>query len=155
MPDILNAPLTTAQYDLVVQKLYDEITENYQQYLETLQKPMPFYVGVPEIKETGLYVCWETSYTLDGQSVRYSVALAKDPSFKQVLAQESDLFLPEADLEVQLKPGQYFLRVQATNQDGKTQGSFDYYITDSRKVFDTYSFFVMEDGTCVPETYEE
>lgn len=155
MPDILHALLTTSQYDLVVEKLYDEVTDNYQKYLESLQKPMPFYVDVPELTKTGLNVRWDASYTLDTQSVRYSVMLAKDYSFKQVLAEERDLFLPETQLKVSLTPGQYFLRVRATNDAGKTQGCFDYYITHSKKVYDTYCFYVMEDGTCVPDAYEE
>ena len=65
------------------------------------------------------------------------------------------MFLPETELKVSLKPGQYFLRVRATNAAGKTQGCCDYYVTDSGKVYDTYSFYVLEDGTCVPDVYEE
>lgn len=155
MPDVIYAPLTSSQYDLVAAKLYDQIAGNYQKYLESLQKPMPFYVDVPKPTETGLRVNWDASYTLDAQSVRYSVTLAKDYSFKQVLAEERNLFLPETELKVSLKPGQYFLRVQATNEAGKTQGCFDYYVTDSGKAYDTYSFYVLEDGTCVPDVYEE
>lgn len=155
MPDVIYAPLTSSQYDLVAAKLYDQIAGNYQKYLESLQKPMPFFVGVPKPTETGLRVNWDASYTLDAQSVRYSVTLAKDYSFKQVLAEERDLFLPETELKVSLKPGQYFLRVQATNEAGKTQGCFDYYVTDSGKAYDTYSFYLLEDGTCVPDVYEE
>lgn len=155
MPDVIYAPLTSFQYNLVAANLYDQIAENYRKYQESLQKPMPFFVGVPEPTETGLRVNWDASYTLDAQSVRYSVTLAKDYSFKQVLAEERDLFLPETELKVSLKPGQYFLRVQATNEAGKPQGCFDYYETDSGKAYDTYSFYVLEDGTCVPDVYEE
>lgn len=155
MPDVIYAPLTSFQYNLVAANLYDQIAENYRKYQESLQKPMPFYVDVPKPTETGLRVNWDASYTLDAQSVRYSVTLAKDYSFKQVLAEERDLFLPETELKVSLKPGQYFLRVQATNEAGKTQGCFDYYVTDSGKAYDTYSFYVLEDGTCVPDVYEE
>lgn len=155
MPDVIYAPLTSFQYNLVAANLYDQIAENYRKYQESLQKPMPFFVGVPEPTETGLRVNWDASYTLDAQSVRYSVTLAKDYSFKQILAEERNLFLPETELKVSLKPGQYFLRVQATNEAGKTQGCFDYYVTDSGKAYDTYSFYVLEDGTCVPDVYEE
>lgn len=155
MPDVIYAPLTSFQYNLVAANLYDQIAENYRKYQESLQKPMPFFVGVPEPTETGLHVNWNASYALDAQSVRYSVTLAKDYRFKQILAEEWDLFLPETELKVSLKPGQYFLRVQATNEAGKTQGCFDYYETDSGKAYDTYSFYVLEDGTCVPDVYEE
>lgn len=155
MPDVIYAPLTSFQYNLVAANLYDQIAENYRKYQESLQKPMPFFVGVPEPTETGLHVNWNASYALDAQSVRYSVTLAKDYRFKQILAEEQDLFLPETELKVSLKPGQYFLRVQATNEAGKTQGCFDYYETDSGKAYDTYSFYVLEDGTCVPDVYEE
>ena len=47
MPDAFHAPLTSEQYDEIAASLPEEIEKNYQLYVESLSKPMPFYIGVP------------------------------------------------------------------------------------------------------------
>lgn len=42
MPDQMNEPLTEAQYDQVSAAIPGEVETNYQLYLESLEKPMPF-----------------------------------------------------------------------------------------------------------------
>ena len=49
MPDAEYEPLTSEQYDQIVASLPDEIEKNYKLYLESLETPMPFYIGVPTI----------------------------------------------------------------------------------------------------------
>ena len=49
MPDAEYEPLTSEQYDQIAASLPDEIEKNYQLYLESLETPMPFYIGVPTI----------------------------------------------------------------------------------------------------------
>ena len=49
MPDRMYAPLTNVQYDEIAAALPKEIEANYQLYLESLKRPMPFYIGVPKI----------------------------------------------------------------------------------------------------------
>ena len=42
---------------------------------------------------------------------------------------QDGLLIPETELELP-EAGQYFIRVRATNEEGKTQDAFDYYVTD-------------------------
>ena len=49
MPDQMNEPLTEEQYEQVAAAIPGEVEKNYQLYLESLEKPMPFYIGVPVI----------------------------------------------------------------------------------------------------------
>ncbi|MFR1369627.1 MAG: CotH kinase family protein [Eisenbergiella massiliensis] len=55
MPDVLYAPLTEAEFEQVADNIPKEIEENYQRYLESLERPMPFYIGVPEPQEGEAY----------------------------------------------------------------------------------------------------
>lgn len=54
MPDRMYAPLTSVQYDKIAATLPKEIEANYQLYLESLKRPMPFYIGVPKTEGTSL-----------------------------------------------------------------------------------------------------
>jgi spore coat protein H len=49
--DITYAPLTPEEYDIVADGINAEIADNYDRYLESLEKPMPFYIGNPQLKE--------------------------------------------------------------------------------------------------------
>lgn len=51
--------------------------------------------------------------------------------------------------------GQYFIRVTAKNESGKTQTAFDYYYTDDGKVYGTKCFYVLEDGSIEEDTENE
>ena len=52
-------------------------------------------------------------------------------------------------------PGQYFVRIRATNESGKTQDAFDYYVTDSGKNYGMKCFYVTEDNQIEEDTYDE
>ena len=51
MPDQMNAPLTQSQYDTVAAGIPEEVEKNYELYLESLEKPQPFYIGTPAIQD--------------------------------------------------------------------------------------------------------
>lgn len=155
MPDQLNARLTESEYDYVVSSLGDECEKHYQDYLETLNKPMPFFVGTPVIENGSLHMSWDAAYDLDAEDITYSVQLARDYGFEEVIFEENDLRIPETSCEVPA-PGQYFLRIQATNSSGYTQDSFDYYVTaQNGKVFGCFCFYIMPDGTVRADEVEE
>ena len=48
-PDIDNLPVTKDQYEQIAAAIPSEIEENYKSYRESFKKPMPFYIGVPQI----------------------------------------------------------------------------------------------------------
>ena len=146
MPDAEYEPLTSEQYDQIAASLPDEIEKNYQLYLESLETPMPFYIGVPTIDGDKLKFNWDVSYDLDAEDITYSVEVARDYLFRDVIYQNTTLIVPEAEMDLP-EAGQYFVRVRATNTSGKTQDAFDYYVTDEGKYYGMRCFYITEDST--------
>ena len=154
MPDAEYEPLTSEQYDQIAASLPDEIEKNYQLYLESLETPMPFYIGVPTIHGNKLKFNWDVSYDLDAEDITYSVEVARDYLFQDVIYQNTTLTVPEAEMDLP-EAGQYFVRVRATNTSGKTQDAFDYYVTDEGKHYGMKCFYITEDNTVEEDIYEE
>lgn len=154
MPDAMNAPLTSEQYDQVAAAIPDEIEQNYEAYKESLEKPMPFFIGVPSIEDGKLKLNWDVSYDFQAQDITYSVDVASDYQFQNVIYSSYGQVMPEAEMDVP-EPGQYFVRVRATNTAGYTQDAFDYYVTDEGKSYGMKCFYVTEDGQIEEDVYEE
>ena len=154
MPDVMNAPLTSSQYDQTAAAIPDEIEQNYESYKESLQKPMPFYIGVPLIEDGKLKLNWDVSYDFKAQDITYSVEVASDYQFQNIIYSSYGQVMPEAEMDVS-EPGQYFVRVSATNTAGYTQDAFDYYVTDEGKSYGMKCFYVTEDGQIEEDVYEE
>lgn len=154
MPDMEHLPLTRTQYDMVAKALPEEIEENYQQYPEGYHYPMPFYIGTPSLQNGVLQLSWDTSYDFNAEDISYTVELARDYQFRQMVYREEHVVLPLTQTAAPAA-GQYFIRVRATNASGYTQDAFDYYVIDSGKVYGVKCFYIQPDGTVVEDTYEE
>ena len=154
MPDAFYAPLTSEQYDEIAAELPQEIEQNYQLYIESLSKPMPFYIGVPAAEGNKLKISWDSSYSFDADNITYSVEVAKDYLFQNVIYEQDGLLIPETEMALP-EAGQYFIRVRATNEEGKTQDAFDYYVTDEGKHYGMKCIYVTEDGQIEEDIYEE
>lgn len=154
MPDRMNAMLTEKQYDQMAEALPGEIEENYNLYMESLEKPMPFYIGVPQIINGRLYITWDPSYDLDAEHITYTAELARDYLFQNVIYTQENITLPEVSMKIP-KAGQYFVRVRAQNASGNIQDAFDYYVTDAGKHFGIKCFYINRDGTVGEDVYEE
>ena len=85
MPDQMHAPLTQAQYDTVAAGIPEEVEKNYELYLESLEKPQPFYIGTPAIQDNALNLNWDVSYDFDAEDITYTVELATDYQFQNVI----------------------------------------------------------------------
>ena len=154
MPDLIYAPLTESGYDRVADSMIGEIEENYQSYLESLEKPMPFFIGEPEQVNGKIQIGWEPSYDFDSENISYSVEVASDYTFRNKIFSRQGIRIPQAELDM-LPEGQYFMRIRATNESGKTQDAFDYYVTDGGKVYGTKCFYVLKDGSIGEDIYDE
>ncbi len=155
-PDSEYMPVTRAQYDELVEDIPSEVERNYTLYQQTLDEPMPFFIGTPEKTDEGIVIGWDASYDLNEESVSYTMELADDYSFTDPIVKEEGLFVPEYKWDEELPAGQYFVRVRAVNQSGREQYAFDYYVTsESKKLYGIKSFYVLEDGSIVEDIYEE
>ncbi len=137
-----------AVYDQLVSSLAGELEENYQNYLQSLEKPWPFFVGTPTVEDGKINVLWETAYDTDGEDITYRVVLARDCDYTDVIYQADGLQLPEVSFDM-LPAGQYYLKVQAVNESGYVQDCYDYYSREDGggKAYGTKAFVVQADGT--------
>lgn len=152
-PDVDNMPVTHAEYEKIAAAIPAEIGENYKSFKESFEKPMPFFIGVPEISDDKIKLVWDASYDFDAEDITYTVKVARDYALGDVIFEKHDVVLPEITFD---KPdeGQYFLYVQAKNASGATQEAFDYYVTDEGKHYGMKCFYI-QDGKVVEDTYEE
>lgn len=153
-PDIDNLPVTKDQYEQIAASIPSEIEENYKSFRESFKKPMPFYIGVPQIDNGKLRINWDASYDFEARDIRYTVELARDYAISDVFFKAEDVLLPEVTCDAP-DAGQYFVRVRAANSDGFTQDAFDYYVTDDGKHYGMKCFYVQDGGKVVEDTYEE
>ena len=153
-PDLLHEPLSREEYDRVAKSLHKEITENREAYRESLKKPMPFYIGVPEPQGDELRLMWDASFDFAAEDITYTAELAKDYRFTTTFWTEENIRLPET-VVYGLPAGHYFLRVRAANESGYTQDAFDYYVMETGKAYGMKSFFVEADGSVTEDFYNE
>lgn len=153
-PDMLNLPMTSAQYDKVVSGLSSEIDLNYNLYKESFTKPMPFFIDTPEKNGNKLTISCQNSYDFKGEPLTYDIKVARDINFTNIILDQEDLSLPVAEIDM-LPRGQYFIKAMATNKSGNTQPAFDYYYSDGGKQYGVRCFYIDDKGNVVEDIYED
>jgi spore coat protein H len=118
----LYAPL--AEYQESYQKIPNEIQINYDLYLESLDTPMPYFLGTPKRNGDTLIFNWGEAYDFHAQDISYHFMVARDLEFTDIVVDKTQTNITNIQIEA-LEPGKYFWRVAATNQLGKTQLPFD------------------------------
>lgn len=124
MPDLQYFPTTKTGMDRDFESIPGEIQNNYELYLKSLQDPMPFFLGTPNVVNGMLSFVWDESYDFQAQDITYRFILAKDPSFTEIVFDKSLMNLTNIQIEL-LAPGEYYWRVIATNTAGNEQLPFD------------------------------
>ena len=152
--DAIYATLAYNEYDYICENICGEVERNYNRYLESLEKPLPFYIGVPVKTDNGYVVEWDNAYDFDGEDITYTFELATDHTFWNVLVKYTDRTIAVAELP-EVPAGQYFIRVIATNESGKSQCAFDYYPIELGKIYGTKCFYIDADGQVVEDVYVE
>lgn len=154
MPDLMYAELTEKEYDYVLSELPALPEWNYQLYKESIERPMPFFIGLPFIEDGMLHINWDIAYDFDMEDVTYTVEVARDYLFQDTIFKAENLIIPGISLDIP-PAGQYFVRVRATNSSGYAQDAFDYYVTSDGKNYGTKCFYIMEDQAIEADVYEE
>lgn len=152
-PDIYFEALTPQQYDEVVKGLPSLIDFYYENYVKSLECPMPFYIGIPELKDGKMTYTWEVSYDFQQDDISYNMQLSKDYDFSEAIDSYTG-YWPSYTSDA-LEPGEYFLKVEAADESGNTITAFDYYVTNqSSKIYGVICFIVRENGT-IDVVYQE
>lgn len=147
MPDLLHLPGTIEDYELINEILPYEIEINYQYYLDSLETPMPFYLGEPQIVNNDtVRFNWGEAYDFDAQDVNYQFTLSRNWQLSEIVYQSEITNFLEVDVPM-LEPGQYFWVVTAVNEDGRMQYAFDYFRDAEGGYRDGMKYFyVQNDG---------
>lgn len=153
MPDVQYARVKSEQFDYVVEHYWDAMEQNYNRYLDSYQKPMPFFIGEPVDNGETISINWEGAFDFDFENITYSYALDDDYMFESPIIEDTSI-LPNAEF-AKLNQGHYFFRVYATNTSGYTQSAFDYYVSDRGKEYGMISFWIDADGNIYFDEYEE
>lgn len=124
MPDVQYLPTTKEKMRSDIELIPSEVENNYKLYRESLQTPMPFFLGTPVIADGSLGFNWDPSYNFDDQNITYHFILAKDIALTDIVHEQelSNILSVKIDIP---EPGEYFWTVTATNSSGKSQKPFD------------------------------
>ena len=146
-PDAMYAPMTMENYEKVLSMIPNEIEHNYEMYKISLESPMPFYAAEPIFTGNKIMFSWDSSFDFDDEVITYKFELARDYLFQSTISVQEGLTVTQAFTE-KLGPGQYFIRLTATNESGMTQTAMEIYQgRDDVKRYGVIGFNVLEDGT--------
>jgi hypothetical protein len=117
-------------------RLPTEIAFNNSLYTDTLNRPMPIFLGNPQQNTDSIRFTWSESEQLLGHSFTYDFELSSSPAFEEGTILESRSGLSQLDIELSPLPpaGNYFFRVFIrSNEAPETnwQLPFDTYFDDA------------------------
>lgn len=125
-PDLNTTEVSQFRYNLAYSLIPAEIENNKILYFEAQKKPLPFFLGVPEISNGLLKFNWDEAYNLTPQNVRYQFLVSRDINFSNIVFEDELVNTLDIEIDI-LEPGQYYWRVIATNEQGKIRYPFDAY----------------------------
>jgi hypothetical protein len=133
-PDVGLLGMEPNQLKAYIRGFYDEIKLNYDDYITALQYPTPVFTASP-VKNTdgSTTFAWEAATDFNGDLIKYSLRLAKDPSMKQVVFTQQDLVVTNFKYTGTLK-GTYYLEVKSIDSNGNVQYSLDTYDDDIKNI---------------------
>lgn len=152
--DLIYAPLSSEEYDELIGLIPTEPEYYYQEYLNSLNRPQPFFIGSISYEDGKIITNWDPSYDFDSETITYTVKIATDYELNNVVATFDGVWT-DIEEEVSLERGrQYFLNVTATNESGYSQGAFDYYIANDNYYYGMKSFYINLDGSVIEDYYD-
>ncbi|WP_026506770.1 CotH kinase family protein [Butyrivibrio sp. MC2013] len=149
-PDVTYAPLTPERYDEVADALPDLVDFYYDNYLETLEAPMPFFIGVPTASGGKIHFAWDVSFDFAQQDVTYHMELSDDPYMNHVIERYDGIW-PGYECEMPQGGKTYYVKVTAEDTDGNITEAFDYHVDiNGNKCYGVKEFYIGTDN----EIYE-
>ncbi|WP_353220134.1 CotH kinase family protein [Salinisphaera sp. S4-8] len=130
-----------------IDRLPGTVTAARDLYLETLERPMPVFMGVEATGANTLRLTWDESYDIQGDSLVYDVRLGTTPDLdnNSVQCDADDDPMPVIDGDVSSRngltsnavnvtvpgPGDYYMQVVVRDNKGYCQSAFDSYYDDT------------------------
>lgn len=134
LPDINGLEGTIEDFERQYKLIENQPLKNKQIFFESLEKPMPVFLG--EIKDVfnKSVINWDPSYDFQGDDITYDFELAKDPEFKSVVIKAQNLGTTEYEFN-KLNRGTYYWRVFIKDSKGNRQQAFDDYVDEFGGVY--------------------
>lgn len=111
-----------------INNLQAVIENNYKKYKDSLEQPMPVFLGVPKKNPNGGWSFnWDPSYDMQEDMLKYSFYISTTYDFKAPLISMENLLSVKVDVPP-LPPGKYYWKVLIKDSKGNTQIPFDYTI---------------------------
>ncbi|MCR8657587.1 exopolysaccharide Pel transporter PelG [Paenibacillus endoradicis] len=123
-----------ALYDQELELLKTTPKTNLANYYEDLQKPKPFYLNEVEIVNNKLKFSWELSFDLQDDELTYSIQIANDMKFTEIVKEENMIKGTTFTME-KLSPGRYYFKVLVTDSQGNVQYPFDSITVSSKEYY--------------------
>lgn len=149
MPDAINMRVEGDQLEKIYQNLPYDTDRAYEYFLDSLTKPLPFYLGDVGAQEGVLTFDWDEAYDFGDGLIHYDLEVATSWAFgEEVICRAQDLLSTQARLPVPAA-GEYYWRVVARNDQGGARGAFDQVATGTGNHSGMRRFAVEEDGTVI------
>lgn len=153
LPDMSYARVTSAQYKELISALEEQMDQNFYAYYESLETPWPFHIEAPKVENGKLSFTWTESYLMN-QDVTYDILVDTSWDFSHPVSKQEGLTEPSYSTAT-LSTGQYFVKVLAKSETGKTQKAMEYYNTEKKvAAYGVLCFYVKEDGTIAESVFE-
>ena len=114
-------------YPAEISNITSKVDENKLKFYNSLEKPMPFFVGSIINYDTYLSVNWTESYDFDQEKLSYELWISDSPDFANII-EYADGILDTEYIADSLKPGLYFVKIRVRDEAGNEQSAFDFYI---------------------------
>ncbi|MGH4038777.1 MAG: CotH kinase family protein [Sphaerochaeta sp.] len=115
-------------------KLPDEVDENYREYYESIEKPMPVFIGDPFVYGNYIQFTWSDSYDFQGDEISYTLEVSDSVEFDNIIYSKSNIKDTELIID-KLPPGHYYCRVFIDDSAGNRMGAFDIYIDIKNNIY--------------------
>ena len=129
-PDIELLEMAPNELPDYIDGLYNCIYNNYETFKEAMEYSSPMYVQIPEKNADGtIHYAWDSSFSYQGRTITYNVAVATDYNMKDIVYEEKGLTSTSLDSKEALEPGTYYLKVTAVDSEGNEQLSMERFET--------------------------
>ena len=143
MPDVLNLQHTREEVEYIISRLGDEVEENYQNFLDSLTDPMPFWMYDAETVGSDILLTWESAYDFEGRPFTYHVTLSRSPDLSAPILDESGLTVTSLAVpRAELGSGEFYWRVTARRSDGTVAEAMNEVIVNDVYYLGVYNFAI-------------
>ena len=142
-PDVNFLPMKAESFSKAFDALAAVPTREYQDSLDSLEFPMPFFLNDAKVSDGRITFTWEHSYDLQMDDLSYTVEISKNPDFQNPLVKKEQLRAASFSTET-LPAGTYYWKVIAYDSKGNSKMAFDAYEDDDGNIFHGVQAFRVE-----------